>query len=86
MKLNLTGSLLPSAAAVCLIEPSRSYDDFRAMAEAESQREDGVEVVTVATPPNLHAEVSIAFLERGISVICEKPLTSNLAEALRLQE
>ena len=75
-----------ASAAACLIDPSRSYEDFREMAEVESQREGGVEVVTIATPPNLHAEVSIAFLERGISVICEKPLTKNLAEALRLQE
>ena len=84
--LSIDPEIAAASAAACLIDPSRSYEDFREMAEAESRRDDGVEVVTVATPPNLHAEVSIAFLERGISVICEKPLARDLAEALELRE
>ena len=84
--MSIDPEIAAASAASCLIAPSRSYEDFREMAEAESRREGGVEIVTVATPPNQHAEVSTAFLESGISVICEKPLTSNLAEAIRLQE
>lgn len=72
--LSIDPEIAAASARACLIEPSRSYEDFREMAKAESQRDDGVEVVTVATPPHLHAEVSIAFLKRGVSVICEKPL------------
>lgn len=83
--LSIDPEIAAASAGACLIDPSRSYEDFREMAEAEGQRSDGIEVVTVATPPDLHAEVSIAFLERGISVICEKPLAKSLAEALRLQ-
>lgn len=84
--LSIDPEIAEESAKACLIDPSRSYSDFRKMAEAESLRDDGVEVVTIATPPHLHAEASIAFLERGIAVICEKPLTKNLEEALRLQE
>ncbi|WP_160012285.1 Gfo/Idh/MocA family protein [Rhizobium sp. 18055] len=74
------------SAEVCLLEPSRSYTSFEAMAEAEANREDGVEVVTVCTPPHLHAAASEAFLKRDIAVLCEKPMTKNLAEARALKE
>lgn len=83
--LSVDPDIAAASARACLIDPSRAYEDFRVMAEAESRRDDGIEVVTIATPPHLHAEASIAFLERGISVICEKPMTKNLAEAQQLQ-
>ena len=44
------------------------------MFEAEAKREDGIEVVDVATPNFLHYEVTKAALEAGLHVICEKPL------------
>jgi predicted dehydrogenase len=42
-------------------------------------------VVTIATPPHLHAEVSKLFLSKGIDVICEKSLTRTLEEAIELE-
>jgi len=72
-------------AAIALVDPARSYIDYREMAERESARPDGVEVVTIATPPHMHREVSELFLARGIDVICEKPITRTLYEALELQ-
>jgi predicted dehydrogenase len=53
----------------------RVYRDHREMAAAESMRPDGVDVVTVATPNDSHFEIARTFLEAGISVVCEKPLT-----------
>ncbi len=44
----------------------------------------GLEAVHVATPVTLHAEVAIAAAERGLHVLCEKPLATDLAEARRL--
>lgn len=73
-------------AAISLIDPERSYSGYRQMAEKESARADGIEVVTIATPPHLHREISELFLSRGIDVICEKPVTRTLAEALALKE
>jgi predicted dehydrogenase len=62
----------------------RIYDDFNAMADAESAREDGIEAVAIVTPNHVHYAVSKAFLERGIHVICDKPLTSTLEDAEKL--
>ena len=54
------------------------------MARVESERDDGIDAVTIATPPNLHFPVAKAFLESGIDVICEKPMTRNFSEAVEL--
>jgi predicted dehydrogenase len=75
-----------ASAAELHIAPDRSYADFAAMAQAESRRADGVDVVAIVTPNHLHARIATAFLEAGIHVICDKPLASNLADALALAE
>lgn len=64
----------------------RIYDDFNAMAEAESAREYGIEAVAIVTPNHVHYAAAKAFLERGIHVICDKPLTSTLEDAEKLVE
>lgn len=63
------------------IGPDRAYADFRQMAEAEAARPDGIEAVAIVTPNHLHAPVARAFLEAGIHVICDKPMTLTVAEA-----
>jgi predicted dehydrogenase len=63
----------------------RSYDSFEKMAESESQREDGIQFVIVATPNHLHLPVARAFMERGIHVICDKPLALNVEEGRELE-
>lgn len=74
-----------ASAAAALIPPDRCYADYREMAEREAARpEDGIEVVCVSTPPNAHRDVCIEFLRRGIDVVCDKPLTADLAAALDL--
>jgi len=67
------------------LAPDRVYDDFAAMAKAEAARPDGIEAVSIVTPNHVHAPAAIAFLEAGIHVICDKPLTVSLAEAKRMQ-
>ena len=44
----------------------------------------GLEAVHIATPVVTHAEFAIAAAERGLHVLCEKPLADNLAEAARI--
>ena len=56
------------------MDEERLYPDYKTMFEAEAKREDGIEVVDVATPNFLHYEVTKAALEAGLHVICEKPL------------
>lgn len=64
----------------------RAYRTFQEMAAAESEREDGIDVVSIVTPNNLHHAPAKAFLEAGIHVICDKPLTTTLEDALDLAQ
>ena len=73
-----------ASAAELHIDPQRSYSDFRVMAKAEAQREDGIDIVTIVTPNHLHAGVAAAFLDAGIHVVCDKPLCTSLADAMAL--
>ncbi|TCR70083.1 Gfo/Idh/MocA family oxidoreductase [Bosea sp. BK604] len=63
----------------------RIYDDFASMAKREAAREDGVEAVAIVTPNHVHAAAASAFLKAGIHVICDKPLTTTLKDALKLK-
>ena len=63
------------------LDKKRSYSSFDTMAEVEASLEDGIEAVAIVTPNHLHAQVAEAFLNNGIHVICDKPLTSSLADA-----
>lgn len=67
-----------------LIAPDRSYTDYRVMAEAEARREDGIDMVVIATPPQTHLEIAQAFIAHGIHIFCEKPMTRTVAEAENL--
>ena len=52
------------------------YNDWRDLIAAPT-----VDVVSIVTPPHLHAEMAIAALQAGKHVICEKPMALNVAEA-----
>src|SRR5262245_54376413 len=49
-------------------DPGRCYTDYRAMAQAEAAREDGIDVVSVVTPNTSHHAICKEFLEAGIDV------------------
>lgn len=66
------------------LDPKRSYSSFAEMAKAEKRRKDGIEAVAIVTPNHVHWPAAKAFLDAGIHVICDKPLTSNLADARKL--
>lgn len=68
------------------IAPERGYASYEAMAEGEAARADPIDVVSIVTPNDSHAAICRAFLSRGIPVICDKPLTTNLADARQLAE
>jgi predicted dehydrogenase len=73
-----------ASAADLGLDPARSYGSFLEMARAEAKRPDGIEAVAIVTPNNVHYPAAKAFLEAGIHVICDKPLTSSLADAKKL--
>ncbi|MGB7433163.1 MAG: Gfo/Idh/MocA family oxidoreductase [Ahrensia sp.] len=62
----------------------RIYGDFTEMAKREARLKNGVEAVAIVTPNHMHYPAAREFLKRGIHVICDKPLTSNLADAKKL--
>ena len=70
-----------ASAAELGVSADRSYGSFEEMAAAEAAREDGIDAVAIVTPNHLHFPAAKPFLERGIHVICDKPLTAMLPEA-----
>ena len=66
------------------VDPARTYDDYAAMAKREARLKDGIQAVSIVTPNHMHYPVAREFLKRGIHVICDKPLTSTLADAKKL--
>lgn len=84
--LSATPEKAARSAAALGLDPERSYKDFAAMAQAEAARPDGIEAVSIVTPNHMHAPAARAFLAAGIHVICDKPLTTTLAEARDLAE
>jgi predicted dehydrogenase len=73
-----------ASAAELGIDAGRSYASYEEMATAEAAREDGIDAVTIVTPNHVHFGPAKAFMEAGIHVICDKPLTTNLDDALEL--
>lgn len=64
----------------------RSYGSFSEMAVVEAEREDGIEAVSIVTPNHVHFAAAQAFLDKGIHVICDKPLTSTLDDAAKMDQ
>ncbi|WP_375229365.1 Gfo/Idh/MocA family protein [Roseobacter sp. S98] len=69
-----------SGEALGLAE-DRIYDDFKQMAIREARLKNGIEAVAIVTPNHVHFAAAREFLKRGIHVICDKPLTSTMADA-----
>lgn len=63
------------------LAPDRSYDTFEEMAEREARRFDGIHAVSIVTPNHMHFPAAKPFLDRGIHVICDKPLCTSAQEA-----
>jgi predicted dehydrogenase len=73
-----------ASAAELNLPKDRSYGSFEEMAKAEAKRPDGIEAVSIVTPNHMHAPVATAFLNAGIHVICDKPLSLTAAEGHEL--
>lgn len=73
-----------ASAADLGIAPDRAYGDFKQMAIREARLKNGIEAVAIVTPNHVHFAAAREFLKRGIHVICDKPLTSNLPDAKKL--
>ncbi|HEY2032010.1 MAG TPA: Gfo/Idh/MocA family oxidoreductase [Myxococcales bacterium] len=58
---------------------ARLYADWRELLQKEQ-----LDFIDISTPPNVHAEIALAATLRGVHVLCEKPLTTSVAEAQKL--
>lgn len=67
------------------LEATRCYADYATMFAEEVQRQDGIEVVTIATPNGTHYEICKAALHAGLHVICEKPLFFKAEEGYEIK-
>jgi len=88
---DLVAGALSSNAATALesgknlgLAEDRIYTSYEEMAAKESARKDGIQAVSIVTPNHVHFGPAKAFLEAGIHVICDKPLTSTLDDARAL--
>ena len=52
----------------------------------ETVARDDVDLVCITTPPNLHREMTLAAIENGKHILCEKPMAMNVAEAIEMVE
>jgi len=68
------------------VAPQRTYLGYEEMAQSEASRPDGIEAVVIVTPNHLHYPVARAFLEAGVHIICDKPLTTTVSDALALRD
>jgi predicted dehydrogenase len=60
---------------------ARVYADHETLLNTERERDGGLDFVDITVPPRDHAVVAHAALDRGLHVLCEKPLASSAAEA-----
>jgi len=75
-----------TAALDLHIAPERAYGSYAEMAATEAKRPDRIDAVAIVTPNHVHFGPAKAFLEAGIHVICDKPLTTTAADAVALAE
>jgi 2-C-methyl-D-erythritol 2,4-cyclodiphosphate synthase len=70
------------------LDPSRVYGSYAAMAAAESKKPAGqrLDFVVIVTPNHQHFPPAKLFLEAGFNVVCDKPVTFDLTEAITLQK
>jgi predicted dehydrogenase len=68
------------------LDSGRLYRTHEEMAEAEASRRDGIDFVVIVTPNVSHHPIARAFLSRGIHVVCDKPLTLEVAEGEELAD
>ena len=77
-----------SYAASFGIAENRAYGSYQELLDTESRMADDerVDFVSIATPNFTHGEIARAAMEAGFHVVCDKPMTTNLADADKIVE
>jgi predicted dehydrogenase len=77
-----------ASAADYDISPARAYGSYRELIDKEKSlpADQRVDFISIATPNHTHFEIAKAAVEAGFNVICDKPLTFDLAQAEQLAD
>jgi predicted dehydrogenase len=77
-----------ASGADLFLDPTRVYSNYEEMAKQEAARpaNQRLDFVSIVTPNHLHAPVATVFLNHGFHVVCDKPMTRTLEEAVALRE
>ncbi len=76
----LADSIDAEKKAEALFVP-KGYADYKEMVDSEN-----LDCVHICTPNNTHYDIAMYALEHGVNVLCEKPMTTDLAEAEALRK
>jgi predicted dehydrogenase len=70
------------------LPPDRVYGTYREMLRREAKLPAGqkIDFVSIVTPNNMHYPVSMAALDAGFHVVCDKPMTLSMEEAVNLEK
>ncbi len=76
-----------ASGADLFLDPARVYGSYAEMAKLESRQpaSERLDFVVIVTPNHQHFPPAKLFLESGFNVVCDKPVTLNLAEAKKLR-
>jgi predicted dehydrogenase len=66
------------------VSEHRAYPSWKVLIESEAGRADRPDVIAVMTPNDSHYEICVTALDAGFHIICDKPLTNNVATAVDL--
>lgn len=67
------------------VREDRIYRSYSEMAASEARRPDPIDFVIVAAPNDVHYDCCKTFLEQGIHVVCDKPVTNYSRQARELK-
>ena len=66
------------------IPTNRCYSNYKEMAEKESKIKNGIDVISIMTPPSSHQIIAEKFIGKNIHIISDKPFAGNLEQAKKL--
>ena len=68
------------------LDSDRCYNDYKIMAKQELARHDGVQAIGIMTPSGDHYKIAKEFIKNNVHIICDKPLTSKVEDAVALEK
>ena len=68
------------------LDSKRCYADYLSMAKEEGKKLDGIQALGIMTPSGDHYRIAKPFINNNVHIICDKPLTATVEDALKLEK